>query len=371
MIEISRYILAAIVAQTHLFPVGTEWTGQISVFAFYTLSGYLMTRVLNEHYGFTTRGIVAFLVNRVLRLWPAYLVIMLLALVALCFLPLGDFSPVIRMPRSAVDIVTNVTILGQVTFDYLQWLPLAKPLVTSWSLSIEIFSYLLLALYFARSSARLCAFATLGVFMMAMSTAWCAISADPAAYGPYCLLNRYAVVQAGCVPFAFGGLYYFHRNPITEWIVKYRGLSVCALGVALAATFFTAPALRVWASMIGVPTIATFASPRLTATVAPYIGIPLTWMLLSSAKYVRATDAQDFFGRASYHLFISHMPIAAVLVTGLHLPARSIGLYVTTMAAALGLSVFLVPMERRINSIRHRVTLGAKSRIPGGSALTG
>ena len=216
--------------------MGTEWTGQISVFAFYTLSGYLMTRVLNERYGFTTRGIVAFLVNRVLRLWPAYLVIMLLAFVALCFLPLGNFSPFIRMPRSAVDIITNVTILGQVTFDYLQWLPLAKPLVTSWSLSIEIFSYLLLALYFARSSARLCAFATLGVFMMAISTAWCAIGADPAAYGPYCLLNRYAVVQAGCVPFAFGGLYYFHRNPITEWIVKYRGLSVCALGVALATT---------------------------------------------------------------------------------------------------------------------------------------
>jgi peptidoglycan/LPS O-acetylase OafA/YrhL len=46
MIEISRYILAAMVAQTHLWPLGVAWTGTIAVFAFYTLSGYLITRVL-------------------------------------------------------------------------------------------------------------------------------------------------------------------------------------------------------------------------------------------------------------------------------------------------------------------------------------
>jgi hypothetical protein len=31
MIEISRYVLAAMVAQTHLWPQGADWTGQISV----------------------------------------------------------------------------------------------------------------------------------------------------------------------------------------------------------------------------------------------------------------------------------------------------------------------------------------------------
>jgi peptidoglycan/LPS O-acetylase OafA/YrhL len=45
-----------------------------------------------------------------------------------------------------------------------------KPLVTSWSLSIEICCYLLLAVYFARSSARLWAFAVPGVAAMALST---------------------------------------------------------------------------------------------------------------------------------------------------------------------------------------------------------
>jgi peptidoglycan/LPS O-acetylase OafA/YrhL len=50
-----------------------------------------MTRVLNERYGFTFRGMVAFALNRMLRLWPAYMVITLLALVAVRFLPLANF----------------------------------------------------------------------------------------------------------------------------------------------------------------------------------------------------------------------------------------------------------------------------------------
>jgi peptidoglycan/LPS O-acetylase OafA/YrhL len=75
MIDVFHYILAVMVAQTHLWALGAAWTGNIAVFAFYTLSGYLITRVLNERYGFTARGMATFLLNRVLRLWPAYLVI--------------------------------------------------------------------------------------------------------------------------------------------------------------------------------------------------------------------------------------------------------------------------------------------------------
>jgi peptidoglycan/LPS O-acetylase OafA/YrhL len=68
MLEIIRYTLALIVAGTHLWPIGLTWTGWQAVFAFYALSGYLMTRVLHERYGFTPHGTVAFMVNRVLRL---------------------------------------------------------------------------------------------------------------------------------------------------------------------------------------------------------------------------------------------------------------------------------------------------------------
>jgi peptidoglycan/LPS O-acetylase OafA/YrhL len=340
VIEVVRYILAMAVVQTHLWDKGAVWTGQISVFAFYTLSGFLMTRVLNERYGFTPLGTAAFVLNRFLRLWPAYLLIMFMVLIALRFLPLSNFFSLIRTPHSMADITTNLIILGQVTFDFLQWLPLAKPLVTSWSLSIEVACYLLLAFFFARSPAHCWALFALGVVVMAVSTGWCAASANPGAYGPYCFQNRYGVVQAGFVPFAFGGLYHFHRKALSAWLVRNRRPLVILLGGAIAAMF---------------------AGEWLSATVGPFLGIPLMLMLLAGAQDARPTNAQEFFGRASYHLFIAHMPLAAVLVTAVHIHANSFGMYIATVVSALGLSTFLVPMERRINGFRKQIALMASS----------
>jgi peptidoglycan/LPS O-acetylase OafA/YrhL len=157
MIEVSRYILALIVTLTHLQPLDMGRPGSIAVFAFYTLSGYLMTRVLNERYGFAARGTAAFLLNRVLRLWPAYFIILGLTLIALWFLPLQNFFPLIRFPKTLPEIVSNIAVLGQATFDFVQATAIdAKPVVTSWSLSIEVFCYVLLAVIFrADTSAAL------------------------------------------------------------------------------------------------------------------------------------------------------------------------------------------------------------------------
>ena len=329
------------VAQTHLWPLGAAWTGNIAVFAFYTLSGYLMTRVLNERYGFSARGTVAFLLNRVLRLWPAYLAILGLTLIALLFLPLSSFFFLIRMPTTLVDIVTNLAILGQVTFDLRQWLPLAKPVVTSWSLSIELFSYVLLALYFARSSARLWAFAAVGAVAMGISTWHCAVSAEPAAYGPYCSQNRYGVLQAGFIPFAMGGLFYFHQDTLSAWIkVHWRVLIAVLIGAHAA----------------------MFLGDALSATIGPYLGIGVIFCLLSVWPGGVASGAQDFFGRASYHLFLGHMPIAAVLVTGLGLRPNSAFVFLATIVVTLALSTGLVPMERTINVVRLRIS---RSVSPG------
>jgi len=335
MIEISRYILAAMVAQTHLWPSGVAWTGTIAVFAFYTLSGYLITRVLNERYGFSARGTAAFLLNRVLRLWPAYLAILGLTLIALSFLTLSNFFFLIRTPTTLADIVTNLAILGQVTFEFTQWLPLAKPLVTSWSLSIELFSYLLLALYFARSSSRLWVFAAIGAVAMAVSTWHCVVSAEPAVYGPYCVQNRYGVLQAGFIPFAMGGLFYFHRDTLSAWINAHWRVLVALLIGAHAAMFL---------------------GDALSATIGPYLGIGLIFCLLSAWPGGVASGTQDFFGRASYHLFLSHMPIAAVLVTSLGLSPNSAFVFLATMVVALALSTGLVPMEHTINVVRLRIS---------------
>src|SRR5690348_14078540 len=118
MIEIVRYLLALVVAETHLWPIGITWTGWQAVFGFYALSGYLMTRVLHERYGFSPSGTAAFLVNRVLRLWPAYLVVVFGTAAALHFLPLQNFFFSFKLPHGLWETLTTLTILGQVGFDF-------------------------------------------------------------------------------------------------------------------------------------------------------------------------------------------------------------------------------------------------------------
>ncbi len=72
MFGIYRYGLAFCVAISHLWGGMIPGPAAYAVWGFYCLSGYLMTRVLNEKYGFTPRGLARFAVNRTLRIYPAY-----------------------------------------------------------------------------------------------------------------------------------------------------------------------------------------------------------------------------------------------------------------------------------------------------------
>src|SRR5262245_359272 len=199
----------------------------------------------------------------------------------------------------------------------------------------------------ARTPARLWTFATLGAVAMAISTWYCAVSAEPAAYGPYCSQNRYGVLQAGFIPFAMGGLFYFHRAALKVWI-KTNWLTLIVLLIAGHAAMFLGNAL--------------------TATIGPYLGIGVMFCLLSIWEGETASRTQDFFGRASYHLFIGHMPIAAILVTGLGLRAESMFVFFATIVVALAFSTGLVPMEHTINIMRQRISSSATLILKGSSA---
>jgi peptidoglycan/LPS O-acetylase OafA/YrhL len=333
MLEITRFVLAAVVAQTHLVPLHDQWLGQQAVFAFYTLSGYLMTRVLNTRYGFSAAGTKAFILNRILRLWPAYLVVLGLTLIASLEFPLGPN----RVPHSLIDALTSLTILGQTKFDFLTQSD-ALPVLTSWSLSIELVSYILLAVYFARSKKRLFVFAALGVIAIGVSTIHCAVGPDPARYGPFCYQNRYGVIQAGFIPFAAGGLVYFYFDALSDWVTRNT--------TTVLATLLLLEILCVGSAFVAI-------------NFATYIGIGAMALIILSRANDPLTKTTDFFGRASYHLFISHMSIAPVLAAlwvGRRSPLVIVAIFVLTVLLSLGLSIVLVPLELKINRLRRRIS---------------
>jgi len=71
------------------------------------------------------------------------------------------------------------------------------------------------------------------------------------------------VIQAGFVPFAFGGLYYFHRGTIAAYITLNRSAVIIAILVAFGTMFL---------------------SELFRATVGPFFGIPVMWLLLSLSR---------------------------------------------------------------------------------------
>jgi peptidoglycan/LPS O-acetylase OafA/YrhL len=348
MIEITRFVLAAIVAQTHLASFHDQWLGQQAVFAFYALSGYLMTRVLNTRYGFSASGTRAFILNRILRLWPAYLVVLGLTLLASLKFPLGSN----RIPQTAADVVTTLTIIGQTKFDFLA-MSNALPVLTSWSLSIELVSYLLLGLYFAKSKNRLFAFAALGLIGIGISTIACAIGPDPTRYGDFCYQNRYGVIQAGFIPFAAGGLIYFYFDWLRDAFRRN---------------------LRRIVTVLVVLEVLCVVSTFVAYTFGTFIGVGFMALIILLHPNDPLTRTTDFFGRASYHLFISHMSIAPVLAALWAAPrwpaVTKVAIFFLTVVLSLGLSTLLVPLELKVNELRRRISSHLdKRRSDGVSAF--
>ena len=55
-----RFLLAILVMITHLWASMLRGPAAYAVWGFFVLSGYLMTKVLREKYGFDSRGIIAY-----------------------------------------------------------------------------------------------------------------------------------------------------------------------------------------------------------------------------------------------------------------------------------------------------------------------
>jgi peptidoglycan/LPS O-acetylase OafA/YrhL len=107
MIDVYRFILAICVVQGHLLgpKAGAPWLAWQAVFSFYVLSGFLMSLVLNQNYGFTSGGLVRFAVNRWLRLFPVYYaVIGLTAFYIMLVGPLNQLNNAITLPSTGAAI---------------------------------------------------------------------------------------------------------------------------------------------------------------------------------------------------------------------------------------------------------------------------
>ena len=111
---ILRLFLALCVAFGHFgMPLGFP-TSDIAVQSFFVISGFYMALVLNEKYGPGSYWL--FISNRLLRLWPTYLVILIPS-----FVVASNWSPILSLDLASITyyFVSQIFIVGQETYFYL------------------------------------------------------------------------------------------------------------------------------------------------------------------------------------------------------------------------------------------------------------
>lgn len=284
MFGIYRYGLAFCVAISHL------WSGMIggpaayAVWGFYCLSGYLMTLVLNEKYGFSPRGVARFAVNRALRIYPAYYVICAGMLVIFLVAPgtAARFLPHLHLPVSSQGWWHSLLLFPRPGGGEL--------LHGSSALRVELWFYVGMALGLARD--------------WRITTAWFLFSL---AFTTRLLLHqipfpeRYTAVSSCSLAFSVGSLVYHARNflPVikTPWAA-----------VAAAAIWW----LHVWVSqnIPGGPWVLGLYSSLIFSVFAM-----VTLMRLNPKELAPWMAKLDrFLGDLSYPMYLCHWGVGIVLI---------------------------------------------------------
>jgi peptidoglycan/LPS O-acetylase OafA/YrhL len=203
-----RLLLALMVVQSHF--AGGGLGGPVAVFGFFCLSGYLMTKIVNESYSDGPAGYLRYLCNRALRIYPAYYAAIIFAAGVLLLWP-----------------VEARTAAGWYTFpqDWLQTLSIIglQPrspilLVPAWSLHVEIIHFILIGAVLGRSRllTSLWFFCSLAIAIVAILRG---VSFDWLYFSPY----------GSSVAFATGAMIYQFREKLPVFSPRLAIAACCML----------------------------------------------------------------------------------------------------------------------------------------------
>lgn len=222
-----RTYLALIVMTGHLF--GPPGLGRFAVFTFYVISGYLMTTIMHETYGFTIGGRLKFTYNRILRLYPLYWVAVACSITLILIAGqdlLLSYHNSIYMPTSLGETISNITTI------FISWYPNSmqpRLVPPTWALTVEITWYALICLGLSKNIRIVIAWFNLSVLYhlgtLIFGLSWQA---------------RYYPIAAASLPFSIGAIIYFwyrNDNLLTNLLRKKHNILLSLLNLNLIVTF--------------------------------------------------------------------------------------------------------------------------------------
>lgn len=195
-----RTLLALMVVATHLG--GMHEIGKYAVSGFFTLSGYLMTLIMQTNYGYTLSGISKYALNRFLRIYPIYW--LAISISAILIIIVGeDFSrnyhASMYLPQDFTETIKNILLF----FPYRESPRLSPPV---WALTVEIFYYILIGLGISKNKKYV-------LFWLVLSVIYHAVVISMNLDGEY----RYYLIPSASLPFATGAFIYHYSHEIQNF----------------------------------------------------------------------------------------------------------------------------------------------------------
>jgi peptidoglycan/LPS O-acetylase OafA/YrhL len=256
--------------------------------AFFYLSGYVITQIVQEVYT-TARQAGAFLLNRFLRIYPQYVVAVLFSLAGLYFFPeaADHINDYMSWPDGWAEWVPQFAIFG--LYD-----SKVRLLPATWSLSTELYYYLLIGLVTGHSRKL-----TVALFLVSLPVGTlCALHILPFDFYGHPIGNGFV--------FAFGSMTYFYRDSFRVS----RSLFAVACAAYLLHTY-------------AIPLLGDYDLSN--GDIAGSLGsfsLIILYLVQNDFKNERFVNFANVLGKLSYPMFLTHWTVC-VFVSGLFFGGRA------------------------------------------------
>jgi peptidoglycan/LPS O-acetylase OafA/YrhL len=278
-LNLLRFFLAFNVVLFHLWNAAAPGAGPVAVLGFFFISGFLITQIVQQVYG-TPQRPGAFLLNRFLRIYPQYLMALVIGLGVIHIYPdiAGHINSYLRWPASLAEWVPQLSIFG---LDDSR----VRVLPATWTLGTELYFYLLIGLGTARSrrASLLLCLASLPLGLL------CAFKLLP--------FDFYGSPIGNGFVFALGSTAWFHRDK-----------------VRIRAGIFWLAVLAFLIHTYGIPALeqADLDDANLAGSVLPFALI-LLYLVQHESRGARFTAVCGVLGKMAYPMFLLHWAVCVVM----------------------------------------------------------
>ncbi|WP_409475897.1 acyltransferase family protein [Stenotrophomonas sp. Y-13] len=314
----SRFVLASLVAASHLWSNMPHGYAAYAVWAFFVLSGFLMTLVLTTKYGFDRVGLKAYAFNRFMRIFPLYWLAVIIGLLTLWYygsvgIDLRPINGEFHMPHGMRDWAYVVTLFPGITRGGL-------PVPVANALAIEVGFYMLLPMMATSRGA-----AAFGVVIGMLINLKMGI--QPESFG-----ERYATFLPCLLPFAVGALICQYRESLS--FIRMPIIS-CTMWLLHGAVWFFVPG---WPWHWGL-----------------YVSVLLSaWMVLSLHQQ-RGGRLDRMLGDLSYPIYLIHTTVAAWFVCACGFARPFMTFFLPAFAATVALSWLIVMLiDRPLSRLKRK-----------------